>query len=232
MAVTTTTNLKLKVDSSLTPDSKFNLYKIDDLASLYQVDSNAIARVRSQTDIILQPHDPDIGGTGSGGTIFLGTDDQPASTIKLRALSLDLEAEISSSNDIGTTGAFVLQNGNYGISLQAPTLGASYSLTFPTSDGTVNQVLTTNGAGELSWSTVAGAGSGGQELAASWTVGDGPTKTIVHGFSTQSIMVQVLDVEDDYKTVEVDAVCRPDANTILLESSITPVNWLVLLKEI
>jgi len=232
MATSTTTNLKLLVDSSLTPESKLNLYKIDNLGSLYQVDSNAVARVRSQTDIIIQPHDPDIGGTGSGGTISLGTDDQPAQTIKLRATTLDLIAEITTTNNIGTSAAFVLKDGNFGISLIAPTLSSNYTLTFPTNDGTPNQVLSTDGTGSLSWTTVAGSGSGGQELAVTWSAADGTSKTINHGFGTQSIMIQILDVSDNYKTIDIDAICRPTVNTVLVESSVIPVNWLVLLKEI
>ncbi len=42
------------------------------------------------------------------------------------------------------------------VALRSPgTLSASYTLTFPGDDGTANQVLTTDGAGVLSWSTPA-----------------------------------------------------------------------------
>jgi len=42
------------------------------------------------------------------------------------------------------------------ITLQAPTLSADYSLTFPIDDGTPGQVLSTDGSGILSWSTGGG----------------------------------------------------------------------------
>ncbi len=232
MATSLTTNLKLRISPDLTTDSKYNLQRIDSLASLYQVNSNAVARIRSQTDIILQPQDPDIGGTGTGGSISFGTDDQPVSTINFRATTISSNAAISSSGNISTTGNLVISDGTYNINVSAPTLSTDYSLVLPTTDGSANQVLTTDGSGNLSWSTVAGAGGGGQELSTSWLAADGATKTITHGFGSQSVMVQVLDTQDDYKTVEVDVVSRPTVNTVILESSITPVNWLVLLKEI
>jgi hypothetical protein len=45
-------------------------------------------------------------------------------------------------------------NGNYA-GIRAPTLAADYTLTLPTDDGTASQVLTTDGAGVLSWTTPA-----------------------------------------------------------------------------
>jgi hypothetical protein len=47
-------------------------------------------------------------------------------------------------------------NGTNNVSIQAPTnLAADYTLTLPANDGDVNQVLTTDGNGVLSWSTAA-----------------------------------------------------------------------------
>ncbi len=45
------------------------------------------------------------------------------------------------------------------VTLQALSTGGTYTLTFPTDDGTPNQVLTTDGSGGLSWTT-ASTGSG------------------------------------------------------------------------
>jgi hypothetical protein len=230
MAVTTTTNLKLRVDSSLSPDSKYNLYKIDNLASLYQVDANSVARVRSRRGIVLQPEDPDIGGSGTGGTISFGSADQPVEQLSIHADAIELSSPISSTGDLSTSGAFVLKNGAFQINLVAPTLSASYTLTLPPNDGIVNQVLTTDGAGNLSWESVATVNVG-QEFTATWVPADGLIKTINHGLGTRSIIVQVLDSLDDYKTVEV-TVSRPTVNTVVLESSTLPVSWVVLLKQI
>ena len=58
------------------------------------------------------------------------------------------------------------QGTNY-VALRSPdTLGSNITLTLPTSAGTLNQVLTTDGSGALSWTSV-GATSGGTILAAS-----------------------------------------------------------------
>ncbi len=96
MATTTlTNNLKLRISSDLTADSKYNLQRLDSLGSIYQVDTNQTAKVRSQTNIIVQPNDPDIGGGGSGGTVQIGTTDQPISTFQVFADSVSLSASLS-----------------------------------------------------------------------------------------------------------------------------------------
>jgi hypothetical protein len=46
------------------------------------------------------------------------------------------------------------------VTIQAPTLAGSYTLTLPVDDGTTDQVLKTNGSGVLSWTTPS-SGSGG-----------------------------------------------------------------------
>jgi hypothetical protein len=55
--------------------------------------------------------------------------------------------------------------GNETITIQAPTIGmgGTYTLTLPTNDGDVNQALTTDGAGVLSWSTVATLSAGADD---------------------------------------------------------------------
>lgn len=229
MAVVTP-NLKLRVDSSLSPNSKYNLYKIDDLASLYLVDTNSTARIRSRRNIVLQPEDPDVGGTGEGGSVSFGTADQPVSSLSFHANNIIMDSPIDNTGDISTSGAFVLKSGVNQISITAPTLSSSYTLTLPVDSGTVNQVLTTDGTGVTSWTSVATVNVG-QEFTDTWVPADGLTKTITHGLGTRSIIVQVLDSLDDYKTVEV-TISRPTVNTVVLESSTLPVSWVVLLKEI
>jgi hypothetical protein len=54
--------------------------------------------------------------------------------------------------------AIQLRRGSGALTLNASS-GGSYSLTFPSSDGTVGQVLSTNGSGTLSWSSAGGAAS-------------------------------------------------------------------------
>lgn len=43
--------------------------------------------------------------------------------------------------------------GAFTVTIQSPTLAASYTLTLPTDDGTVSQFLQTNGSGVLTWAT-------------------------------------------------------------------------------
>ena len=62
-------------------------------------------------------------------------------------------------NDTGTTNA---------LSLKAPdTLGASVNWTLPGTDGSSGQVLSTNGSGSFSWTTMSGGGTGGASGTAS-----------------------------------------------------------------
>lgn len=55
--------------------------------------------------------------------------------------------------DLTLSDKLKLSNSGFTIALQAPTLTASYSLLLPTADGTVCQVLKTDGAGNLGWVT-------------------------------------------------------------------------------
>ena len=63
--------------------------------------------------------------------------------------------------DITAQGTLRMQDtaGGQYAALRAPgTIASSYTLTMPTADGTSGQVLTTDGAGNLSFSTVSGGG--------------------------------------------------------------------------
>ena len=70
--------------------------------------------------------------------------------------------------DITAQGDLRLQDttgGEY-VAIQAPgTLSSSYTLTMPTTDGDANQVLTTDGAGALSWTTPSTGISTGKSIA-------------------------------------------------------------------
>lgn len=231
MAQTLTPNIKLTIDDSFTPISQSNLLKIDDLGSLYQVDSTANARIRSQQDILLQPHDPNIGGDGIGGSINLGSVDQPVTSVNLYATSFNISSILSSSTV--STSLLNLTNSGFTLGLQAPVLTGDLTLTLPANDGSPNQVLTTDGNGILSWTSVAGAGDFGAELTEEWLAADGLSKTVTHNFGTRYVMVQVIDLSDTGRTVEVDEILRPTENTVILNSSMAPSSsWTVLLKQI
>ncbi len=72
-----------------------------------------------------------------------------------------LTGEIITPHPISLTGQAPLNLGDSAsgvIGLKAPATVTNYDLTFPAADGSANQVLTTNGAGILSWTTPSGGG--------------------------------------------------------------------------
>ena len=186
MATTFTSNLKLRIDSNLTSDSKFNLRRIDDLGSIYQINTNDVAKVRSKTNILIQPQDPDIGGAGSGGTVSIGTADQPAAAVSIFAdainlggglsfadtaaggtknLNLAYKSDVSGSVDtaedrtleidVDAADRQLVLGGNLELLNASLTLNllANTSWTLPVNNGTAGQVLTTDGAGVLTWTS-------------------------------------------------------------------------------
>jgi hypothetical protein len=52
------------------------------------------------------------------------------------------------------------------VTIQTAAAAGTYTLTLPTDDGTASQVLTTDGAGVLSWTTSAGGFSWGATVTA------------------------------------------------------------------
>ena len=73
-----------------------------------------------------------------------------------------VEVKGDGSSADGTIQLNCSQN-SHGIKLKSPphSAGASYTLTFPTSDGSANQVLKTDGSGGLDWVDQSGGGGGG-----------------------------------------------------------------------
>ena len=79
-------------------------------------------------DVNLDPH-------GSGVVVAKGNATRGSGTIKLNC-----------------------ENNSHGVSIKGPahSAGATYTLTLPTSAGSNNEVLTTNGSGVLSWAAQSG----------------------------------------------------------------------------
>jgi hypothetical protein len=95
--------------------------------------------------------------TGSGALVFASSPALVSPTITSGAT---VRGDLLLQNTSGSQPTLQLSedpdNGTNKITIQAPaTLGADYTLTRPTDDGDPSQVLTTNGSGTLSWSTVA-----------------------------------------------------------------------------
>ncbi len=95
--------------------------------------------------------------------------------------------------------ALTLDNTNPGnLTLQTP-LSGTYSLRFPDSDGDPNQVLQTDGSGNLQWATVSGAGPFGQTL---WVPAPALTARTTSGAAagstettTNKVMVETYDFD-------------------------------------
>lgn len=73
MATTYTPNLGLRVDSGLTPNSVYNLNRIDTLAGQIYLAVTGGLKIRSSENITLQPQDASVGGTPGSGTLSFGS---------------------------------------------------------------------------------------------------------------------------------------------------------------
>lgn len=141
---------------------------------------------------------------------------------------------------------------------------ADIHLKLPPDLGSPGQVLAGDGAGNTSWTTaltftselantvLAGPASGPdatptfralvvadmpsgvaiRSTHGTWT--SGTSFSITHNWGSQQVRVEVLDIAAAYATIEVDAVTRPDGNTVsLMSNTAAPgTGWLVLLSEV
>lgn len=94
MATTTTRNLKLRVDSNLTANSKYNLDRLDLLGGTFLVDSTNTLRIRSQTDILLQPNSTELDGSGIGGTLNVGAAGQLLAAVQVYSSQVNFSTKI------------------------------------------------------------------------------------------------------------------------------------------
>lgn len=85
MTTSLTRNLKLKVNSNLTAEAKYNIQRLDLLGGTFLTDSTDTLKVRSQTDILIEPESADIGGSGVGGAVSFGSASHSLSTISFFA---------------------------------------------------------------------------------------------------------------------------------------------------
>lgn len=152
---TLTPNLKLRLVTNLTSDALYNLQRIDTLASLYQVDSNAVAHIRSATDISLTPQDVLVGGSGTGGNVTIGTVLQPIANFTVYANNTNITGVTATqANALTTATGIVTVSG-----AAAPSIGQALIATSPTTaswqnvasgSGTVTSVALSGGSTGLS----------------------------------------------------------------------------------
>lgn len=164
MATTTlTTNLKLRISSDMLADAVYNLRRIDNLGSILQVDTNQVANLRSITDIQIQTQDPDIGGSGSGGTLNIGSAGQYIGTTNIYSTNLNINGTA-----LPAIGQLVTLTGTQTLTNKTLT---SPILTTPNL-GTPSVLVATNATG-----TAAGLTAGAATLAANSTAVGGITVT-------------------------------------------------------
>lgn len=94
MATTLTRNLKLRINSGLTADSKYNLERLDLLGSTFLVDSTNQLNIRSQTDILIEPESADVDGSGIGGDVSIGTASHIIDNLDLWATSVTVPVSL------------------------------------------------------------------------------------------------------------------------------------------
>lgn len=73
MAFTLSRYLRLRLDSNLTANARYNLEKIDLLGSTLSIDSTSSVNFRSRTDINIEPQSQIAGGSGVGGIVSIGS---------------------------------------------------------------------------------------------------------------------------------------------------------------
>ncbi len=165
----------------------------------------------------------------SGSDVLFGDNlDLQTNIIKTSATNQNITLTPSGTGGVVVSGATnpasVALNdeaNTYSVTLTIPTsasLGASYTLTLPTSDGSVGQVMITDGSGNLSWSTVAGTGTV-TSVAISGTDGievdsGSPittSGTITLGVNAQTL-VQTIETLTGDNRINVNALARDSAD--------------------
>jgi len=150
MSTSLTSNLKLRLSEDLTDDARYNLERIDLLAANLSVNTLEELLFRASEDIILEPQSADIGGSGAGGSVRIGTPSHNDVTLDVHG-----DVEVERNLLIRTDARFYDDDESNYIALQAPSdVTADVTFTLPPNDGTVDQVLKTDGSGNWDWTTV------------------------------------------------------------------------------
>lgn len=84
MATPRTRNLRLFLSSGLSAEAKANLEILDRLGDISYVDSTDSVRIRSKTNIYLQPADQSMGGSGNAD-MYIGTEAVPVDNFRVYA---------------------------------------------------------------------------------------------------------------------------------------------------
>ena len=153
-----TRNLKLRITPDLTADARYNLNRIDLLATTLDFSNTDEVILRSREGITIQPNANDLGGQGTGGTINLGSEVQPVDEINFYSQQINIDGLVTLCDKLTSEGVQFKSDSKLDtnfVELIAPT-GLTQNTTFilPSEDGATGQVLTTDGSGQLSWVSV------------------------------------------------------------------------------
>lgn len=95
MATTLSRNLRLRINSSLTADAKYNLERLDLLGSTFLVDTRNGLNIRSEADISIEPESADIGGSGTSGIVQIGNSSHSIAELQINANLVKLNKGLS-----------------------------------------------------------------------------------------------------------------------------------------
>lgn len=87
---TLTRYLRLRVRTDLSLPASQNLQRLDDLGFSFAVDENDNLAVRSRGNLLLRPEASEVGGSGSGGEVHIGSSGNPVA-VKFFASSFAVE---------------------------------------------------------------------------------------------------------------------------------------------
>lgn len=156
VAYTTLTRyLKLKVDSDLSADAVYNLQRIDALASTFVIDATEKLKIQSKGNIEIEPNDLALGGSGTGGSVEIGTSQHSNVDFKAFTSSFKVDSGIETKNQAATASNYLKLAFDASGDLSNPRLlkfdlgGTDRTISFDSS-GTV---VTKDGSGDV---TIAG----------------------------------------------------------------------------
>lgn len=286
LSITLSRNLKLRIDSGLTANAKYNLERIDLLAANLTstnlgsgtvsigTDSHILTNfsVYASTINMSSPVGTLDQATGGDKYLRIGYKSDITGSVDTtadRALNIDLQgadrslvlagnlstagtgnltltlsanstltlpitgtlATLAGSEALSNKTSIGISNGTFQAFLQTSiSQAADYTLTLPIDDGSSGQILTTNGAGVLSWSS-AGSGIGDVKgFTGSWLNADGTTKVITHALASLDPEVAVID-DTTSEYVLIDSVVVTNSNSVTLVSSEAPSSsWRVVVQ--
>lgn len=166
--------------------------------------NNEIGTINTNEDILLNPNSTGrVQVAGSGG-LYVGSTatGTPGSGTDGNIARIE-ESRIDFNNNGNLTGDFTIygpqgQESGYKTPFQIRMANDPYgelllySQKWPTSDGTSGQVLKTDGAGQLSWSTVAGTGTVTSITAGTGLTGGTITSSGTIALDTSTVMIKVV----------------------------------------